>query len=75
MPHLGEMALPPCHMTYQYQVANGRLHGILYQRSCDLGLGFPFNILEAALLIDPECSLCLQVSFHQVLSFNSLRLC
>ncbi|TZG26098.1 thymidylate synthase [Sphingomonas montanisoli] len=51
VPHLGEMALPPCHMTYQYQVANGRLHGILYQRSCDLGLGFPFNILEAALLI------------------------
>jgi thymidylate synthase len=51
VPHLSEMALPPCHMTYQYQVADGRLHGILYQRSCDLGLGFPFNILEAALLV------------------------
>ncbi|WP_310497540.1 thymidylate synthase [Sandarakinorhabdus sp.] len=53
---LDGMALPPCHMTYQYFVApdaNGvsRLSGILYQRSCDLGLGFPFNIFEAALLI------------------------
>jgi thymidylate synthase len=48
---LGQMALPPCHMTYQYQVADGRLNGILYQRSCDLGLGFPFNIFEAAVLL------------------------
>ena len=38
---LDRMALPPCHMTYQYHVADGRLSGILYQRSCDLGLGFP----------------------------------
>ncbi len=48
---LPTMALPPCHMTYQYFVADGRLSGILYQRSCDLGLGFPFNIFEAALLL------------------------
>lgn len=53
---LGQMALPPCHMTYQYFVENrdgqpDRLSGILYQRSCDLGLGFPFNIFEAALLL------------------------
>jgi thymidylate synthase len=54
---LGGMALPPCHMTYQYFVepAQGgeppRLSGILYQRSCDLGLGFGFNIFEHALLI------------------------
>jgi thymidylate synthase len=51
VPELPAMALPPCHMTYQYHVANGRLSGILYQRSCDLGLGFPFNIFEAAVLI------------------------
>lgn len=53
---LSGMALPPCHMTYQYFVEpseNGpaKLSGILYQRSCDMGLGFPFNIFEAALLL------------------------
>jgi thymidylate synthase len=52
------MALPPCHMTYQYFVADGRLSGILYQRSCDLGLGFPFNILEAALLVHMLAQQC-----------------
>ena len=55
---LGAMALPPCHMTYQYFVAEGRLSGILYQRSCDLGLGFPFNILEAALLVHMLAQQC-----------------
>ena len=48
---LGGMALPPCHMTYQYHVADGRLSGMLWQRSCDLGLGFAFNAFSAALLI------------------------
>lgn len=48
---LPRMALPPCHMTYQYFVEDGRLHGLLFQRSCDLGLGFPFNIFEAAVLV------------------------
>jgi len=44
------MALPPCHMTYQFQVADGRLNGLLFQRSCDLALGVPFNIFGLALL-------------------------
>lgn len=48
---LDRMALPPCHMTYQYHVAGGRLSGMLWQRSCDLGLGFAFNVFSAALLI------------------------
>ncbi|MFN3592630.1 MAG: thymidylate synthase [Thermaurantiacus sp.] len=48
---LDRMALPPCHMTYQYFVADGRLSGILYQRSCDVGLGLAFNLFEAALLL------------------------
>lgn len=48
---LSGMALPPCHMTYQFHVSGGKLSGSLYQRSCDLGLGFAFNIFEASLLI------------------------
>lgn len=48
---LDGMALPPCHMTYQYHVSNGKLSGMLWQRSCDLGLGFAFNAFSAALLI------------------------
>lgn len=45
-----EMALPPCHMMYQFYVANGKLSCQMYQRSCDLFLGVPFNIASYALL-------------------------
>jgi thymidylate synthase len=47
---LDAMALPPCHKTYQFHVAGNRLFGLLYQRSCDLGLGFAFNMWSLALL-------------------------
>lgn len=45
-----EMALPPCHMLFQFYVAEGRLSCQLYQRSCDFFLGVPFNIASYALL-------------------------
>lgn len=48
---LDQMALPPCHKTYQFYVSDGKLSAILYQRSCDLGLGFAFNVYSAALLV------------------------
>ena len=44
------MALPPCHCLFQFQVANGRLSCQLYQRSADSFLGVPFNIASYALL-------------------------
>jgi thymidylate synthase len=47
---LDGMALPPCHKTYQFHVAGGRLSCQLYQRSCDVALGLPFNLFGAALL-------------------------
>ncbi|MBT8401029.1 MAG: thymidylate synthase [Rhodothermia bacterium] len=45
-----EMALPPCHMLFQFYVAEGRLSCQLYQRSVDSFLGLPFNIASYALL-------------------------
>lgn len=47
---LPSMALPPCHMFCQFYVANGELSCLMYQRSCDMGLGVPFNIASYSLL-------------------------
>jgi len=47
---LEKMALPPCHLLFQFYVANGQLSCQLYQRSCDVFLGVPFNIASYALL-------------------------
>ncbi len=47
---LSQMALPPCHILYQFYVAAGRLSCQLYQRSADAFLGVPFNIASYALL-------------------------
>jgi thymidylate synthase len=44
------MALPPCHLLFQFYVADGRLSCQMYQRSCDVFLGVPFNIASYALL-------------------------
>lgn len=55
---LDAMALPPCHKTYQFHVAGGKLSGILYQRSCDLGLGFAFNMWSLAVLIRMVAQQC-----------------
>ncbi|KAG6548218.1 hypothetical protein Mapa_010269 [Marchantia paleacea] len=44
------MALPPCHMFAQFYVANGELSCQMYQRSCDMGLGVPYNIASYSLL-------------------------
>lgn len=57
---LEAMALPPCHLLFQFYVAEGKLSCQLYQRSADVFLGVPFNIASYALLthmIAKECNL------------------
>ncbi|MDH3611834.1 MAG: thymidylate synthase [Gammaproteobacteria bacterium] len=47
---IDNMALPPCHCLFQFWIADGKLSCQLYQRSCDIFLGVPFNIASYALL-------------------------
>ncbi len=53
-----KMALPPCHMMFQFYVADGKLSCQLYQRSCDTFLGLPFNIASYALLTHMVAQQC-----------------
>jgi len=53
-----KMALPPCHMFFQFYVADGKLSCQLYQRSADIFLGVPFNIASYALLTMMMAQVC-----------------
>ncbi len=55
---IDKMALPPCHVMFQFYVANGKLSCHLYQRSADIFLGVPFNIASYAILLQMMAHVC-----------------
>ncbi|MBU2575600.1 thymidylate synthase [Patescibacteria group bacterium] len=55
---LDRMALQPCHMIFQFYVANGKLSCLMLQRSCDIFLGVPFNIASYSLLTMMIAQVC-----------------
>ena len=69
----GRMALPPCHLLYQFYVANGKLSAQLYIRSSDSFLGLPYNIASLALLTHMLAQQCDLVPHEIVVSIGDLH--
>ncbi|KAK47005.1 thymidylate synthase [Caballeronia jiangsuensis] len=69
----GRMALPPCHLLYQFYVAEGRLSSQLYIRSSDSFLGLPYNIASLALLTHMLAQQCDLVPHEIVVSIGDLH--
>mgnify|MGYP003308446089 FL=1 len=70
---INEMSLPPCHAFSQFFVSNNKLSCQLYQRSCDMFLGVPFNIASYSLLIHiiaEECKLGVGDFVHSLGDFH-----
>lgn len=71
---LEKMALPPCHVLFQFYIANERLSCQLYQRSADVFLGVPFNIASYALLTKMMAQICNLLPGEFVLTLGDAHL-
>jgi thymidylate synthase len=71
---LDQMALPPCHMIFQFFLANGKLSLHMMQRSCDMFLGVPFNIASYSLLLHMVAQVTDTVADECVLTFNDAHI-
>ncbi|KNC67277.1 thymidylate synthase [Pseudoalteromonas ardens] len=69
----GRMALPPCHLLYQFYVADGKLSGQLYIRSSDIFLGLPYNIASLSLLVHMLAQQCDLEPGEVIVSFGDLH--
>ena len=72
-PELISMSLPPCHVFSQFYISQGKLSCQLYQRSCDMFLGVPFNIASYSLLthmLARECNLEVESFIHTLGDFH-----
>lgn len=71
---LDEMALPPCHMIFQFFVAGDKLSLHMVQRSCDMFLGVPFNIASYALLLSMVAQVTGKVPHELVMTLNDAHI-
>lgn len=71
---LDQMALPPCHMIFQFFAANGKLSLHMTQRSCDMFLGVPFNIASYALLLSMVAQVVGMKAHECVLTLNDAHI-
>ncbi len=71
---LDEMALPPCHMIFQFFAADGKLSLHMTQRSCDMFLGVPFNIASYALLLCMVAQVTGMIAHEVVLTLNDAHI-
>jgi thymidylate synthase len=71
---LDEMALPPCHMMFQFFVADDKLSLHMVQRSCDMFLGVPFNIASYALLLSMVAQVTGKIPHELVMTLNDAHI-
>lgn len=71
---INDMALPPCHMIFQFFAANGKLSLHMLQRSCDMFLGVPFNIASYALLLSMVAHVVDMKPHEVVLTLNDAHI-